>query len=212
MDPHLSFIMNPCIFRPALRTNLFFPLSIRTSSKSHDRDSVRRVIFLPHSSYIRMAYRRLSFTMRWFISDIWVSLQDTHAPSAALMWGWGRHETRESGARRTLQITEKAFHRDRLLSIPCPKMGNSGPFLTPNMVSWATRGLFLIMFHLIAASICHLSLSLSDAALYQNLMVWNWRDGFGVHFVKWVLIMASWWWWCCLVLVLISNGTFTFGF
>lgn len=39
-----------------------------------------------------------------------------------------------------------------------------------------------------------------------ELMVWNWRDGFGVHFVKWVLIMASWWWWCCLVLLVVLKS------
>lgn len=171
----MNLIWIHAFFKSGSRTDLYFSLSEPLANPWS------RKVILHYSSYIKMAYRRLSLTIIWFVSDTRVNSQDIHTPSARLIWGWARHETRESGALTTLQITEKTFHLDPLLSMPCPNMGNSVPFLSPNMVSSATRGLFF-MFRFIAAS------RWSSPPEFDG---WNWRDGFGAHFVKWVLIMES---------------------
>ncbi|KAJ6401424.1 hypothetical protein OIU84_016772 [Salix udensis] len=69
-------------------------------------------------------------------------------------------ERTENGARTILNTAERPFHL-RALFISRTRMGNSAPFMPPNMLSSATRGLFPMFCTLLLnlASLRHMILS-----------------------------------------------------
>lgn len=56
--------------------------------------------------HMRMAYRRLSRTMRWVTSDVCGSSADTQTPSGPFIRGCDMHESSDNGARRMPQKKE----------------------------------------------------------------------------------------------------------
>ncbi|KAL0298140.1 UNVERIFIED_CONTAM: hypothetical protein Sangu_3159200, partial [Sesamum angustifolium] len=63
--------------------------------------------------HIKMAYRRLSRTIRCVTSDVCGSSADTHRPSGPSIGGWDKQESSENGAMRVQQKKgTPSFNRD----------------------------------------------------------------------------------------------------
>ncbi|KAL2246203.1 UNVERIFIED_CONTAM: hypothetical protein Sindi_2888500 [Sesamum indicum] len=102
--------------------------------------------------HIKMAYRKLSRTMRCVTSDVCGSSADTHRPSGPSIGGWDKQESSENGAMSEQQ--KKGT----------PSLNREGDVIASIVAalaifSSATRDVFFLMFRkflLKAASILHM--------------------------------------------------------